>query len=37
MGLSEYNFNRSLLFRDTDFRNSHYLAKHGGLKAVYLI
>lgn len=36
-GLSEYNLNRSLLFRDTGFRTSHYLAKHGGLKPAYLI
>lgn len=37
MGLSDYNVNRISLFRDTGFRNSHYLDKHGVLKPAYLI
>lgn len=31
------NLNRSSLFSDTGFRNSHYLEKHGVLKPAYLI
>lgn len=37
MGLSEYNLNRSSLFSDTGFINSHYLDEHGVLKPAYLI